>query len=98
MAELLAEAELVVKKQSAKINEEKLNIEDKYAIFKGIVKIIEKLETPDIRSDLSLQNKHQKVEKSFIYEQPKLQYRRRPSIWEHSQTSIEEGHVQFGME
>ena len=98
MAELLAEAELVVKKQSAKINEEKLNIEDKYAIFKVIVKIIEKLETPDIRSDLNLQNKHQKVEKSFISEQPKLQYRRRPSIWEHSQISIEEGHVQFGMQ
>ena len=98
IAELLAEAEFFVKKQSAKINEEKLNIEDKYAKFKAKVKIIEKLETPDIRRDFNLQNKHQKMEKSFISKQPKLQYQQRPSIWKHSQTSIEEGHVQFGIQ
>ena len=44
MAELLAEAEFIEKKQSAKINEEKMKLEGKLAKSKGKVKSSEDLD------------------------------------------------------
>ena len=44
MAELLAEAEFIEKKQSAKINEEKMKLEGKLAKSKGKVKSWEDLD------------------------------------------------------
>ena len=44
MAELLAEVEFIEKKQPAKINEEELTLEAKYAKSKAKVKIMEDLD------------------------------------------------------
>ena len=47
MAELLVEAEFLKKRQSAKIHEEKLKIEEEYAKSKAKVKILEAIESED---------------------------------------------------
>ena len=45
MAELLTEAEFLIKKKSAKMHGEKLKIEEKYAKSKAKVKILETIES-----------------------------------------------------
>ena len=47
MAELLVEAEFLKKRQSAKIHEEKLKIEEEYAKSKAKVKILEAIKSED---------------------------------------------------
>ena len=47
MVELLAEAEFLKKRQSAKIQEEKLKIEEEYAKSKAKVEILEAIESED---------------------------------------------------
>ena len=54
MAELLAEAEFLEKRQSTKIQEEKLKIDEEYAKSKANVKILEAIESEDHKRDFNV--------------------------------------------
>ena len=58
MAELLAKAEFLKKKQSAKIHEKKLKTEEEYAKSKVKVKILEAIESEDHKREFNLDGQY----------------------------------------
>ena len=58
MAELLAEAEFLEKRQSAKIHEEKLKIEEEYAESKAKVKVLEAIKSEDHKREFNVAGQH----------------------------------------
>ena len=58
MAELLAEAEFLEKRQSAKIHEEKLKIEEEYAESKAKVKVLEAIKSEDHKREFNVDGQH----------------------------------------
>ena len=58
MAELLAEAEFIEKRQSAKIYDEKLKTEEEYATSKAKVKILEAIESEDLKRESNVDGQY----------------------------------------
>ena len=70
MTELLAEAEFFEKRQSAKIQEEKLKIEEEYAKSKVKVQILEAIESEDHKGELNVDAKCKEEINKAIDEKP----------------------------
>ena len=74
MAELLAEAEFLKKRQSAKIQEEKLKIEEEHAKSKAKVKILEAIESEDHKREFNVDGQYKGEINKAIDEKPEIQH------------------------
>ena len=74
MAEILAEAEFQEKRQSAKIQEEKLKIEEEYAKSKAKVKILEAIEYEDHKREFNVNGQYKGEINQAIDEKPEIQH------------------------
>ena len=76
MAELLAEAEFIEKRQSAKIYDEKLKTEEEYATSKAKVKILEAIESEDLKRESNVDGQYKGEINRAIDQTPEIQHRR----------------------
>ena len=74
MAQLLAKAEFLEKRQSAKIHEEKLKIEEEYVKSKARVKILEAIESEDHRWEFNVDDRYKGEINKATDEKPKIQH------------------------
>ena len=74
MAELLAEEEFLEKRQSAKIHEEKLKIEEEYAKSKAKVKILEGIKSEDYKMEFNVDGQYKGVINKAIDEKPEIKH------------------------
>ena len=76
MAELLTEAEFLEKKQSAKVREETLKIEEEYPKSKAKLKILEAIKSEDHKRVFSVDGQCKGEMNKTIDEKPRIQYKR----------------------
>ena len=74
MAELLAEAEFLKKRQSAKIQEEKLKIEEEHAKSKAKVKVLEAIESEDHKREFNVDGQYNGEINKAIDERPEIHH------------------------
>ena len=74
MAEPLAEAEFLKKRQSAKIQEEKLKIEEEYAKSKTKVKILEATESEGHKGEFNVDGQCKEEINKTIDEKSEIQH------------------------
>ena len=74
MAELLAEVEFLKKRQSARIHEENLKIEEEYAKAKGKIKIFEAIKSEDHKSEFNVDGQYKGKINKAIDEKPETQH------------------------
>ena len=74
MGELLAEAEFLQKRQSAKIQEEKLKIEEKHVKSKTKVKILEAIKSEDHKREFNVDGQYKGEINKAIDEKPEIQH------------------------
>ena len=76
MTELLAEAELLEKRQSAKIHEEKLKIEEECSKSKAKVKILEAIDYEDHKREFNVDGQYKGEINKAIDKNPEIQHQR----------------------
>ena len=74
MTELLSEAEFLKKRQSGKIQEEKQQIEEKYAKFNAKIKILEAIESEDQNREFNVNGLYKGEINKAIDEKPEIQH------------------------
>ena len=74
MAKLLAESEFLEKRQSAKIQEEKLKIEEKYPKSKAKVKFLEAIESEYHKGEFNVDGQYKEEIDKAIDEKPEIQH------------------------
>ena len=96
MAELLAEAEFLQKRQSAKFHEQKLKIEEEYAKSKAKVKILEALKSEDHKREFNVDGKYKgEINKAFN-EKPEIQHQRTKQ-YHYDQATVDDEKFDFSI-
>ena len=96
MAELLAEAEFIEKRQSAKIYDEKLKTEEEYATSKAKVKILEAIESEDLKRESNADGQYKGEINRAIDHTPEIQHGRTKQ-YHYDQGSIGDGKFDFSL-
>ena len=96
MAELLAEAEFLEKRQSAKIHEGKLKIEEEYAKSKAKVKILEAIESEDHKREFNVDGQYKGEINKAIDEKLEIQHQRSKQ-YHHDQATAGDGKFDFSL-
>ena len=96
MAELLAEAEFLEKRQSAKIHEEKLKIEEEYAKSKVKVKILEATESEDHKREFNVDGQYKGEVNKAIDEKLEIQHQRTKQ-YHYDQATVGDGKFDFSL-
>ena len=94
MAEILAEAEFQEKRQSAKIQEEKLKIEEEYAKSKAKVKILEAIESEDHKREFNVNGQYKGEINKAIDEKPEIQHQGTKQ-YQYDQVTVGDGKLHF---
>ena len=94
MAEILAEAEFQEKRQSAKIQEEKLKIEEEYAKSKAKVKILEAIESEDHKREFNVNGQYKGEINQAIDEKPEIQHQGTKQ-YQYDQVTVGDGKLHF---
>ena len=96
MAEILAGAEFQEKRQSAKIQEEKLKIEEEYAKSKAKVKILEAIESEDHKREFNVNGQYKGEINKAIDEKPEIQHQGTKQ-YQYDQVTVGDGKLHFSL-
>ena len=96
MAELLAEAGFLKKRQSAKIQEEKLKTEEEYAKSKAKVKILEAFTSEDHKREFNVDGQYKGEINKAIDEKPEIQHQGTKQ-YDYDQAIIGDGKFDFSL-
>ena len=96
MAELLVEAEFLKKRQSAKIQEEKLKIEQEYAKSKAKVTILEAIESEDHKGEFKIDGQCKEEINKAIDEEPEIQHQGTKQ-YHYDQVTVGDGKFNFSL-
>ena len=96
MGELLAEAEFLQKRQSAKIQEEKLKIEEKHVKSKTKVKILEAIKSEDHKREFNVDGQYKGEINKAINEEPEIQHQGSKQC-HYDQATVGDGKFEFSL-